>query len=213
MLLEPQGRNGRWGEDALCQQLAAAGRPVCAPDVRGIGDLSPEFPRHAPRHARPHQEEEHYAWASLMLGRPLLGQRVADLLAVAGSLAARADLAGRPMVLAATGKMTVPALFAAALYPGIDALYLSAGLVSLRDIVETESYNHPFSNFLPDVLRTADLPQLAASLAPRRVRLAGVVGAAGERLPPERVRAAYALAGNVEILPEHKWDLEALSSL
>jgi hypothetical protein len=50
VMLEPAGRNARWNEDSIYQRLAAAGRPVCSADVRGIGDLNPEFPRHAPRH-------------------------------------------------------------------------------------------------------------------------------------------------------------------
>jgi dienelactone hydrolase len=167
ILLEPAGRNARWNEDSLCQQLAERGITVCTPELRGIGDVAPEFPRHAPRHGRSHQEEEHYAWASLMLGKPLLGQRVTDLLAVAGALPR-----GRRIVAAATGKMTVPALFAAAISTEIAAVHIHQGLPSFRSLVEMEDYSHPFANFVPDLLRHADLPQLAESLGSRCATLA-----------------------------------------
>ncbi|MBM3811842.1 MAG: hypothetical protein FJW20_09425 [Acidimicrobiia bacterium] len=160
VLLEPAGRNARWNEDSLCQQLAARGITVCAPELRGVGDAAPEFPRHAPRHGRAHQEEEHYAWASLMLGKPLLGQRVTDLLAVASTLRGR-------VVIAASGKMTIPALFTAAISTAIEAVHLHAGIESFRGLVEAENYNHPFANFVPNLLRHTDVPQLAASIAPR----------------------------------------------
>ena len=56
--------------------LAARGFTVCAADVRGIGDLAPAFSAGAPSYARSHQDDESYAWSSLILGRPLVGQRV-----------------------------------------------------------------------------------------------------------------------------------------
>ena len=37
--------------------------------------------------AAQHNNEEHYSWSALILGKPLLGQRVTDLLAVIRGLA------------------------------------------------------------------------------------------------------------------------------
>jgi hypothetical protein len=116
-----------------------------------------------------------------MLGRPLLGQRVTDLLAVT-----RVVERGRRVVMAARGAMTVPALFAAAVEQRIHTLYLAGGPPSYRSIIEREEYSEPFGNFLFDVLRHTDLPQLAGSIvAPRRV-----------------IRAS-----------EDQWDAEALAGL
>jgi cephalosporin-C deacetylase-like acetyl esterase len=212
VVLEPAGRNARWNEDSLYQQIAAAGRAVCSPDLRGIGDLNPEFPRHAPRHAQPHQQEEHYAWASLMLGVPLLGQRVDDILALVRALADYPSTRGRRIALAASGKMTVPALFAAAIESSISSVYLAGGLLSFRNIVDHPHPTHPFANYLFDVLRHTDLPQLAASLAPRSVTLGGCVDAAGRRLPADQIRGTYS-AANVTVLSEPAWDLAAFSRL
>ncbi len=213
VVVEPQGRNSRLGESALYQGLAARGTIVCAADVRGIGDLRPEYGRGAAHYTGSHQNEENYAWASLILGRSLLAQRVTDLAGVVAAL--RADAIGRDrrVVVAASGTMTAPALFAAAIEARIDGLYLAGGLVSFRSIVEIEEYRHPFANFLPGVLPRADLPQLAASLAPRKVTLAGAVDAAGKPVAPEEVRKAYGRATNVDVLGEDKWDIETLVRL
>lgn len=167
VLLEPAGRSSQWNEDSLYQLLAETGRTVIAPDLRGVGDLNAEFPRHAARHAASHQDEESYAWASLMLGKPLLGQRVTDLLAVVR--AARSLYGATSVHIAARDKMTVPALAAAALEPSAAAVYLVRPLASWRSLVEAEQYDHSFANFLPGVLREADLPQIAEMVKPRKV--------------------------------------------
>jgi cephalosporin-C deacetylase-like acetyl esterase len=212
LVLEPTGRNVRWHEGELYQSLAGQGYPVCSADVRGTGDLWPEFGRSAPRYARSHNEEEDYAWASMILGKPLLGQRVTDVLALAMALRAHPTLAGRPLVLAAMGKMTLPALFAAALDPKIDRLYLAGGLVSFQSVLETEDYSHPFANFVPNLLKHTDLPELVASIAPRKVVLAGSLGANGKPLDPEVVRKVYQQAPNVQVVAGAPWDVAAFLS-
>ena len=98
-----------------------------------------------------------------ILGKPLAGQRVTDILSIVRGLRSRAELARRRVLLAARGVLTVPALFAAALEPAIDGLYLADGLISFRSIVETEVYKYPFGNFVPNLLAHTDLPELTAS--------------------------------------------------
>jgi len=204
IVLEPGGRNA-WHEAGLYNRMAAEGCVVCAPDLRGIGDMTPEFSRGAARHAGPHNSEEEYAWSSLILGKPLAGQRVTDILSVVRGLRTRPEFARRPVVVAARGVLSVPAQFAAALEPAIGTLYLAEGLISFRSIVETEVYKYPFGNFVPNLLAHTDLPELTVSLAPRRVTLAGAIDGAGNRMSVEEVRAEFPSASNVRILPEPAW--------
>jgi dienelactone hydrolase len=213
LLLEPRGRVARWGEGGLCHQLAAAGIPVCAIDVRGIGDLSPEVGRGNRFYTIPHSAEEEYAWASLIFGKPLLGQRVTDLLAFVRAFDSMDVTRGRRIVVVASDSLTVPALFAAALEPRIESTYLAEGLVSFQSILDVEEYKHPTVNFLRGVLQILDLRDLAAMAAPRRVVLAGAVDGAGGPMDVTAVRRAYAGAPNVEVRPEGAWNFEALSAL
>jgi dienelactone hydrolase len=221
VLLDPAGR-GQWQEDGLYDDLASSGHAVCALDVRGIGDMTPEYGRGAARYNGTHNTEQHYAWSSLILGKPLLGQRVTDLLIAVRALRARPDLAGRRVVVAARGILTAPAQFAAALDKSIGALYLSGGLISYRSVLETEEYlggNYArsqtdlFGSFVPRLLLHTDLPELAASIAPRKVILAGAIDAAGKTVDAAAVRQAYAAARNVEVRPRPQWDRATLSGV
>jgi dienelactone hydrolase len=209
VVLEPSGRSS-WHEGELYDRLADEGFAVCAPDLRGIGDTTPEFGRAAARHARSHNAEEEWAWASLILGKPLVGQRVTDILAIVQGLRGREDLKEKPLFIAARGFMTVPALFAAGVDPGIGKLYLAEGLTSFADITMAEDYRQPFSNFVPDLLLHTDLPAVAASLAPRRVVLSGFVNGAGRNLAVAEVRKEYP-APHIEVLAGAGWDAASIA--
>jgi hypothetical protein len=106
--------------------------------------------------------------------------------------------------------MTVPAQLAAALDADFSALYLLGGLLSFRNILETEYYTHPFGNFLPGVLRHTDLTELPG---PKRVIMAGTVDAAGQPVTTESVKAAYSKLSNLEVKPNGLWDAATLGGL
>ena len=181
-MLEPNGRTA-WHEGELYDQLASRGAVVCAPDLRNTGDLIPEFGRGSAHYTRPHNSDEDYAWGSLILGKPLLGQRVTDLLAVIAGLRTRPDIRSRRVVVAARGTTTVVAQFAAAMEPAIQKLYLAGGLASYQRLVDSEQYKYPFGSFVPNLLLHTDLPEMAAAMAPRGVVVAGAVGATRSQSP------------------------------
>jgi hypothetical protein len=111
--------------------------------------------RGAATYGEDHKSEESWAWGSLILGKTLLGQRVTDILAALEALRHHDGVAGLPLVVAARGEWTVPMQFAAVLDSNFAALYLSGGLLSYRNIVETEDCTHPFVNFVPGQRVTA----------------------------------------------------------
>lgn len=208
LLLDPAGRSARWPEGSLQQALAATGSAVCAADLRGIGDLRPEYGRGAVGHAASHASEENYAWASLMLGDSLLRQRATDILGLTAAL--RLRFPGQPLRIAAAGRLCVPALFATALDGGVGSAILSGGLVRYRSIVDTEEYTESLANFLPGILHVADLADIAAQCAPRKIILAGAVSADGKPVSEDSVRETYRSATNVEVRPSARWDAATL---
>lgn len=202
-----------WFNPEVDGVLPQGGPTICAADVRGVGALAPAYSAGAADYAGWHQHEENYAWGSLILGKPLVGQRVVDILALAAALRHYPGTAGRPIHIAAQGKLTVPALFAAALDPEIKSLYLAGGLVSFQNLAETEIYHHSFANFVPDLLNHTDLPEIAASLAARRVTLAGAMDATGAPMHVDAVRSIYKSTnerGNLTVVEGANWSAEQL---
>lgn len=204
LMLDERGRTHNWHEGGLYHQLAAAGFTVCAFDVRGIGDLAPEVGRGNPGYTAPHAVEEAYAWASMILGHPLLGQRVQDILAMARAVQDWRG-AGRRLVLCANGHMTVPALCAAALNPNIHTAYLAKGLVSWSSLLEGDNYSEPFSSFVPGVLTKTDLPFVARLASPRKIVIAGAVNSRGQAVPVADVRSLYGTG--VDVRSDPAWDV------
>ncbi len=212
LILDDRGRNAYAGEDGVYHRLARDGRAVCAVDLRGIGDTRPEVGRGNPGYTISHDSEEDFAWSSLILGDSLLLQRIQDILAVVQAMHNQPGFGNAPLAVAARGRLTVPALFAFAASQQIDSLYLAGGLLSYRNILDTENYRQPLSIFAWDLFRLTDLPKLAAQANPRRIHLAGTVDASNDRIDVAAVRNVYS-GKNVEISAEPNWEESTFRSL
>ena len=208
IILDDRGRNVHAHEDDIYHRLAQSGTTVCAADLRGIGDSRPEVGRGNPAYTIPHDSEEDYAWASLILGNSLLAQRIADILALTQTL----KTGNARLSLAARGSLTVPALFAFSASKDLTSLYLAGGLTSYQSLLETESYRQTLANFAWDLFQLTDLPQLAAEAAPRQVRIAGAVDGAGHPANIDDVHRLYA-SDNISISENAAWDEQAFRSL
>lgn len=212
LVLDDRGRSAHAHEDDLYHRLARNGRLVCAADVRGMGDTRPEVGRGNPDYTISHDAEEEFAWASLILGQPLLAQRITDVLALARAVRNSSAASGAPVALAARGRLTVPALFAFAAGQDIGSLYLAGGLVSLQSLLDTETYRQPLANFAWDLFRLTDLPLLAAQSAPRSIHLAGAVDGANKELSLADLQRTY-FSPNVRFSREPAWDDTILASV
>jgi hypothetical protein len=206
LVLDDRGRNAHAHEDDLYHRLARVGRSVCAADIRGIGDSRPEPGRGNPAYTIPHASEEDFAWASLILGDSLLAQRVTDILALVQTLKAE----NTRLALAARGRLCLPALFAFAASNDLASLYLVGGLASFRNLLETEIYDQPLSNFAWDLFRLTDLPVLAAQSALRHIHLAGAIDASGRPVAADMLRQIYS-SENVTISDAPAWDEASLA--
>lgn len=210
VVVEPSGRTRHWREGELYPRLAMAGWTVYAVDVRGIGDLRGEAGRGNPGYTVRHTSEEDYAWASMMLGRPLLGQRVADLLAVVDALSAQFG-DKTPITLAGLGSMATPVLCAAALEERVTTAYVAGGLVRWASLLETDAYREPFASFLPGVLRKTDLPQIARLMGSRRLVIVGAVDGQGKTVPAAQVKSWYGPA--TQVREKVEWNLSSFAAL
>ncbi len=178
------------GGEKEAVRLALTGHTVVALDVRGTGATAPgRAPTNRPSFFGTDSRE---AFLSLHLNRPLLGQRVFDVLAVVDRLAQMKEFAG--VHLFAAGALGPVALHAAALDEHIKEVTLDRSVVSWSAVVRTPVSYNQLANAVPGVLAFYDLPDLAALVAPRTLTVRSPVDPVGKPIPEAERERAYAAA-------------------
>lgn len=187
--LHGEGKAAAAGPGGPLEGLVRAGRRVLALDLRGFGETAPG----TPPAKQPSLFGVDYteAYLALHLDRPLLGQRVHDVLAVLDGLAADARDGVHLVGVGAAGPV---ALHAAALDPRVKGLTLEGSLVSWSAVVRTPVSHNQLTNVVPGALASYDLPELAAALAPRPLTVRRAVDAVGRPLTQGVLESAYAPA-------------------
>ncbi len=173
-------RQGTADELELVESLARDGRLVAVADVRGFGETwSPRTVEDQPEgyYAPRDGVDADFTYASFFLGRPLLGMRVKDALEVFQYLRSLPEVRAGSITLVGRGGSALIALFAAAAEPAISRVAIEGAPPSYSMIAHAELYNTPASLLVPGMLEDFDLPDVLASIAPRRVFVANPVDA------------------------------------
>jgi hypothetical protein len=198
----------------LVAGLLDGGAAVCLPDVRGTGETRPGDGRGRTSAATAISSTE------LMLGQTLVGSRLRDLRAVLKYLRSRKDVpAGRvalwgdslapanpddrdlkvPLDAARQSDLAEPlggllALFGAVDEDDVKAVYVRGGLSTFRSALHSQFVYLPHDIVVPDIVAAGDLPNVAAALAPRPVRLEALVDALNRRARAETLAGNYKAA-------------------
>ena len=163
---------------SVIDPLIAAGYRVIGIDLRGWGATKPALEGYQVRF----DWDDFFAYRSLEIGRPLLGQRMRDLLGAAPSRTTH-----RTWLVVGVGAAALVALHAAVIDPRIDRLVTVGGLLSYRSLIDDPLATEPFSSYLPGVVRAYDIRDLYAALAPRRVLVVNPMSS--RRRPAARLQA------------------------
>jgi len=153
-------------DEALIQDLLSAEKDVAffACDPRGIGESKPNTCG-VDQFLRPYGSDYFYAAHGLMLDRPVLGQRVQDVLRVIDLLVANGH---EEIHLAGRGWGAVVAAIAASLAPAVKQVTLKNALTSWSEVAETADYKWPFALLPHGVLSHFDLPDCYDFLAAQK---------------------------------------------
>jgi dienelactone hydrolase len=177
-------------EAAIPELLRSSSRVVLV-NPRGMGETDPGAgqERRGPSIGRDVKE----AFLSIHLARPLLGQRVVDVLTVLEGLKEESggDTGFQVVGVGAAG----PIVLHAALLDEkglIKQVVLERSLVSWSDVVARGISRNQLGHVVPGVLEAYDLPDLAARLAPRPLRIQTPVDAIGEPINQAEAERAYA---------------------
>ena len=163
------------------EEYVRRGYTVLVPDMVGNGELGPGdwSGENYFKHAR-YAGLSYPIWtAGLLVGRSIAGIRAGDAVKLAHVLKKRTDAAG--VSATAVGEMAPVLLHAAAFDKSISEITLREPLTSYRSLVTTRFYQPGFTeNAVPAVLQAYDLPDLAASLAPRKLTIFNPLDGSGE---------------------------------
>jgi dienelactone hydrolase len=166
---------GKAAAVVAAERLAKAGRAVYAVDLRGFGETAPGV---APAGKVPaFGVEFKESFLGLHLNRPLLGQRVYDLLAVVRAV-------GREVEVVGVGAAGPVALHAAALDDRVKFVTVEGSIPSWELVVRTPVTQNQLSGVVPGALAVYDLPDIVAAIGPRKVMIRNPVDAAGKPLMP-----------------------------
>lgn len=190
ILLHLQGKQQAL-EHPLSAALLKKGWLIVAPDLRSTGETAPK--RTPLRGASDHNSAEHALW----VGRPMLGQWTFDVQCLLDWLGMQPGLDGRRLAIAGIGQAGIVALACGGIFD--DEITTTIATGSPTTYVTDLPYADGFYMGLlaPGVLRYADIPQLAALSAPKRLILADSVTPQGRKLTEKGMREAFAFVQNI----------------
>ncbi|MEW5974983.1 MAG: acetylxylan esterase [Acidobacteriota bacterium] len=176
-----RGKSAEAGPGGDIEELCKAGWVVLAPDLRGMGetffqdeDQASDFPRYF--------GDYNTAMTALLVDKPLVGMRMLDISRGIDLLASRPEVDPRQIGGFGVESAAIPLLFTAALDDRLTKLSFDRMLGSYEAVVRHRVHRRIFENVIPGVLRSFDLPEVLASLAPRRVWLVDTSDPLGFRL-------------------------------
>ncbi|MEX2565148.1 MAG: prolyl oligopeptidase family serine peptidase, partial [Cyclobacteriaceae bacterium] len=137
----------------LVEALLEKGYVLCGVDLRGIGETGPDM--------------ANKFW-DFLLGKPIFGQRVKDILTLTDWLKS-SEIKAQEIIYWGTGMGSLYGAFAGIMDENISYFLLEEPLISFESIVEVETPQYQHEIILPGILTYFDLPQIYQALSPREL--------------------------------------------
>jgi hypothetical protein len=173
-------------ETKLIDALTGQGYAAAVVDPRGVGKLRPALRVAGHSYEDPLSGvEENLAYNAFLVGRSLLGMRVADVRAAVGKLVS--DRRPSSLVLCARKDAALVACLATAVEPKVNRLAVQEMPLSYLPLFEAEGHPINAASILPGMLSGfGDIPDVLATISPRSVLAASPRFGLGRRTPSFR---------------------------
>ncbi len=166
--LYPDGRLDAIRKGGTMEALVRKGYAVLSPDLIGTGETGPGTYRGDSYGYRQGKGDYNIWFGALQVGRSIVGIRAGDVARLVQYLRGNPKIDAGSIAAVAHGRMGPVLLHAAAFEPGIARVALLDSLATYDSIVMNEYYKPELIHAtVPGALTAYDLPDLAATLAPR----------------------------------------------
>lgn len=201
LYLHPLGKNAEVSVGGEIEWFVKNGYTVLAPDLIGIGEMGPGI-FHGDSYI---QGVSYNVWfASMLIGRSIVGIRAGDVIRLTRILLNNEKI--DEVYGLARKEMSPVLLHAAAFDSGISRIALLEPFSSYRSIAMNPYYDVKFvHSFVAGALTSYDLPDLASTLAPRKLMIVGATDSNGMRTDIksingdiEIIKKAYQYANSLE---------------
>lgn len=163
LYVDGRGKAADAGAGGAVERLVRSGHTVLTIDVRGFGETTD-----SPSKVVYVKGDHRTAMWSMHLGKPLLGQRVEDVLAALACLSRLTGMEDKKFDLIGIGAAGPVVLHAACLSEQVRRVTLHNSIRSwVEDVVAQPREMDAISHIVPSALTTYDLPDLAALLGDR----------------------------------------------
>ena len=166
--LNEAGKNKMADSATLINEYLQQGAAVLLADVRGTGETTDKVELNDPKYFN---KEYRNAMLALHIGKPIVGQRVADILTLmqyVEVIKARSQL---PVELYASGVNTLPAMHAALLDDRISSLNLYNSISTFKNILDNPDKRNWYSYVIPNVLNYYDIPDLMRLIGENKISI------------------------------------------
>jgi cephalosporin-C deacetylase-like acetyl esterase len=170
------------------ETLVGNGQVVLSIDPRGWGESAPE------QGSGGYSGMWQLAQRAMLIGKPLAGMQVYDVLRAFDYLVTRPDVDPVRVSVKGAGNGGILALYAGALEPAVANVESVGSVASYMTIARAVKHSGVIDIIVPGVLNDFDLPDVAGLIAPRPLRIASVRDANGATLDLAAVQQEYAPA-------------------
>jgi hypothetical protein len=155
LYINQNGKSGILSEMDIVEDMLEKGYLVCAVDLRGTGETSPDM--------------ANKFW-DFLIGKPIFGQRVYDILATVKWLK-ESEVRAENIKFWGQGMGTLYGAFAGVISDDISEYLLEEPLISFKSVVEVNMPAYEHEIILPGILEKFDMPQVYQAICPRPVTL------------------------------------------
>ena len=167
LYLNAAGKENILSDETTVNAFLNRGDILVLADLRGFGETTDPAELNDLKYWT---KEYRNAMLSLHIGKPVIGQRVLDVLSLVDFITTDPNLKGRPIKLVANGLYGPAAIHAAYLDDRINSTEVARSIKSFQQLLQNPMQNDAYTNVLYGVLKYYDLQDLMEKAGGSKIR-------------------------------------------